>query len=67
MNQKTLNDMIVKASPAERKQFKATANVFLNTERIKMLKKRAEAERMLEAGISETEITLKQEKEKERK
>jgi len=64
MNQKTLNNMLEKATDAERKQFKVTANVFLNTERKKMHKQRAEAERMLEVGISETEITLKQERKK---
>ena len=50
MNQKTLNDMVEKAAPAERQQFKATANVFLNTLRVKMRKQRAEAERKIELG-----------------
>ena len=50
MNQKQLNDKIEKASPQERRQFKATANVHLNTLRVDMRKQRAEAERKIELG-----------------
>lgn len=63
MNQKQLNDKIEKATPQERRQFKATANVCLNTLRVNMRKQRAEAENMLEAGMPETEKRLKQERE----
>ena len=50
MNQKTLNNMIEQATPQERRQFNATANVHLNTLHHKMRKQRAEAERKIESG-----------------
>ena len=55
MNQKLLNDMIEKASPSERRQFKITANVHLNTVRVNMRKQRAIAERKIELGELEDE------------
>ena len=51
MNQAQLNAMIEEASEADRRQFKATANVFLNTKRVNMRKQRAIAERKLEQGV----------------
>ena len=51
MNQAQLNAMIEQASDSEKRQFKATANVYLNNLREKMRRERAEAERMLELGI----------------
>lgn len=63
MNQAKLNEMIEQATPQEKRQMKACINVHLNTLQEKMCRERAEAERMLESGISETEIALKQERE----
>ncbi len=53
MNQYHLNAMIEEASESERRQFKATANVHLNTLRDKMRKERAIAERKLELGVEQ--------------
>lgn len=50
MNQAQLNAMIEEATPAEKRQFKATANVFLNNLRKTMRRERAEAERKIELG-----------------
>lgn len=50
MNQAQLNEMVEQASPKEKRQFKATANVHLNNLRDKLRRERAEAERKLEQG-----------------
>ncbi len=50
MNQHHLNAMIEQATPQERCQFKATANVHLNTLREKMRREQAIAERKEELG-----------------
>ena len=51
MNQAQLNEMVEQASESERRQFKATATVFLNTLRKEMRRKCAEAERKIELGV----------------
>lgn len=45
-----IKDLIEKASVSERRQFRATASVFLNTLSEKMRKERAETERKIELG-----------------
>ena len=55
MNQAQLNAMIEQATPQEKRQFKTTANIFLNTLCEKMRRERAEAEHKIELGVTETE------------
>ena len=51
MTQASLNEIIEQATPQEKRQFKATASVHLNTLRVNMRKQRAEAERKIELGV----------------
>ncbi len=55
MNQAQLNAMIEQASESEKRQFKATANVYLNNLREKMRRERAIAERKIELGVNKDE------------